>query len=68
MCTCCKSKQHNERVKSTLEYQMGNSIDTVMQHLLLVSWKGLQTIDGLQSLQSLRQPLPDGDVVMYAWA
>ncbi len=28
MCTCCKSKQHNERVKSTLENQMGNSIDT----------------------------------------
>jgi hypothetical protein len=44
------------------------TMDAVMQHLLLVSWKGLQTIDGLQSLQSLRQPLPDGDVVMYAWA
>ena len=28
MCTCCKSKQRNERVKSTLEHQVGNSIDT----------------------------------------
>ncbi len=44
------------------------TMDAVMQHLLLVSWKGLQTIDGLQSLQSLRQPLPGGDVVMYVWA
>ena len=28
MCTCCKSNKHNERVKSTLEHQVGNSIDT----------------------------------------
>ncbi len=44
------------------------TMDAVMQRLLLVSWKGLQTINGLQSLQSLHQLPPDGDVVMYAWA
>ena len=44
------------------------TMGAVTQHLLLVSWKGLQTIDGLQSLQSLHQLLPDDDVVMYAWA
>ena len=44
------------------------TMDAVMQHLLLVSWKGLRTIDGLQSLQSLHQLPPDGDVVLYAWA
>ncbi len=44
------------------------TMDAVMQRLLLVSWKGLQTADELQSLQSLRQLPPDGAVVMYAWA
>lgn len=44
------------------------TMDAATQHLLLVSWKGLQTIDGLQSLQSLHQLPPDGGGVMYAWA
>ena len=44
------------------------TMDAVMQRLLLVSWKGLQTADELQSLQNLHQLPPDGAVVMYAWA